>query len=86
MKTIILKELKMDFIHALQYLLNGKCIGILPGDNSNYIVNYKPTWMNKESPDYLLKWNNSKEDNGIRTDQFLDDWYPVIIDHNDISL
>lgn len=87
MKTITL-ELEMNFTDAVQYLLDGKCIGIKPKGNSNFIVKYKPHWMNQTSPDYLLCWNRSvkegKGNEGIRTDQYIETWQPVVIDANDL--
>ena len=50
MKTIIL-ETEMNFIDAVQYLLEGKCIGISPKGNSDFLVKYKPHWMNQKSKD-----------------------------------
>ena len=87
MKTIAL-ELEMNFTDAVRYLLDGKCIGIKPKGNSNFIVNYKPHWMNQASHDYLLCWSRSvrkgKGDEGIRTDQYIGTWQPVVIDTNDL--
>lgn len=83
MKTIVLTDVALPFDKALRYLFNGKCLGIKPESSSNYIVLFKPAWMNKESPDYILKWNNPN-DMEIRTDQFLGVWFPVIVDHRTI--
>lgn len=84
MRTITL-ETKMTFAEALQYLMDGKCIGIKPQTNSNFLVRYHPKWMNQESPDYILKWNRSEKDEGIRTNQYLEEWYAVIIDHRELK-
>jgi len=80
----------MTFTEALEYLMQGKCVGIKPSTNSNFIVRYKPKWMNAESPDYMLCWNRSEHKDGradcsIRTNQYLEEWYPVIIDHRELS-
>lgn len=87
MKTITL-EIEMNFTDAVKYLLDGKCIGIKPQDNSNFIVKYKPHWMNQESSDYNLCWNRTVKDGkgseGIRTDQYIGVWHPVVIDANDL--
>ncbi len=84
MKTITLNQ-KMSFNEALQYLLDGKCVGIRPMTNSNYIELFKPGWMNPDSPDYFLRWNDSIDNSDIRSNQFLEEWYPVVVDHRTIS-
>ena len=87
MKTIIL-ETEMNFIDAVQYLLEGKCIGISPKGNSDFLVKYKPHWMNQKSKDYLLCWNRSvvkgEGNEGVRTNQYAGVWRPVIVDSNDL--
>lgn len=69
--------------------MDGKCIGIRPKGNSNFIVKYKPHWMSRTSPNYSLCWSRSvKEGNGnegIRSDQYLGRWQPVVLDTNDLS-
>lgn len=71
--------------------MEGKCLGIIPKGNtgSTYIVMYHPKWMNQESEDFLLCWSNSikdgKGDEGIRTNQFLGKWLPVIVDYREIK-
>tara|TARA_R110001632_G_scaffold123505_1_gene236245 strand:- start:769 stop:1026 length:258 start_codon:yes stop_codon:yes gene_type:complete len=84
MRTITL-DTEMTFNDALTYLMEGKCIGIRPTTNSSYIERYKPSWMNKESPDYMLKWSGADNGNEIRTNQYLESWYPVIVDHREID-
>lgn len=88
MKTITL-EPWLTFKEALQSLLDGKCIGIRPEGNANFIIKYKPIWMNEFSLDYGLCWNRSVKENGIgnemiRTNQYLENWQLVVIDHNDL--
>ena len=87
MRTLTLEN-ELSFTDAVQNLLDGKCIGIKPKGNSNFIVKYKPHWMNQSSPDYLLCWNRSVKDGkgneGIRTDQYTSAWLPVVIDSNDL--
>ena len=87
MKTITLEN-ELSFTDAVQHLLDGKCVGIRPKGNSNFVVKYKPHWMNQSSPDYLLCWNRSvkegKGNEGIRTDQYTSVWQPVVIDANDL--
>lgn len=78
----------MSFIEACQYLLDGKCIGIKPSGNANFLVKYKPHWMNQESNGQLC-WSRSltKDDqasNSILMDQYLGKWFPVVIDSNDL--
>ena len=84
MKTIVL-DTEMSFNEALNYLMDGKCVGIKPTTNSNYIERYKPTWMNEKSQDYMLRWNGKDNGNGIRTNQYLESWYPVIVDHRELG-
>jgi len=74
-------EKKLTFRMALQKLLDGKCIGIRPDGNLKYVVLFKPYWINKYSPDYMLMWNDTNEDSKITTNQFLGIWQLVIIDH-----
>jgi hypothetical protein len=85
MKTITL-DVEMNFTDAVQYLLDGKCIGIRPKGNSNFVVKYKPDWMNQISEEYLLCWNRTVKDGkgneSIRTNQYLKLWSPVVIDTN----
>ncbi len=83
MRTITLHT-EMSFNSALTYLMEGKCIGIRPGQNINYVIRYKPHWMNQESEDYMIKWNDTEE-SAIRTNQYLESWYPVIVDHREIN-
>lgn len=87
MKTITLEE-EMNFTDAVQCLLDGKCIGIRPKYNTDFLVKYKPNWMNQTSPDYLLCWNRTVKEGqgteGIRTDQYLGAWKLVIINSNDL--
>lgn len=87
MRTITL-EVQMTFNEALNYLMEGKCIGIKPKGNGSFLVKYKPHWMNKDSSDYILCWNRTYKDGevdqGIRTNQYLDEWNPVIIDCNNL--
>ncbi len=84
MKVITL-EVEMSFNDALKYLVEGKCLGIRPGINTNYMVLSKDSCMNPDSPDYILIWRGSRNDSKIRTNQFLEMWYPVIVDHRDIT-
>ena len=65
-------------------MLDGKCLGIRPGNNTNFVEMYKPGWMNAQSPDFMLRWHRSENDADIRTNQFLEQWYPVIIDHRQL--
>lgn len=87
MRTITLEN-EMPFTDAVQYLLDGKCVGIRPKGNCNFIVKYKSHWLNQSSPDYFLCWSRSvKEGKGnesIRTNQYTGMWLPVVIDANDL--
>jgi hypothetical protein len=87
MRTITLKT-KMTFLEALDCLMSGVCIGIKPSTNTGFIVRYKPKWMNQKSPDYCLCWNSTQNkeiiDDSIRTNQYLEDWYLVVIDHREL--
>ena len=79
-------ETEMSFLEALQNLEEGKCIGIKPKGNSNFLVKYKPHWMNQDSPDNMLCWDRSvKEGKGtenVRTNQYLGKWFLVVINTN----
>ena len=87
MKVITLNT-PMSFTEAVQFLLSGKCIGIRPEGNNNFIVAYTPIWMNKDSVDYQLCWSRSVKDGigntSIRATQYLGKWFPVVIDSNDL--
>ena len=88
MKTITLPG-EITFTTALDKLMSGECIGIRPDGNSNYVELYKPGWMSKKSPDYMLRWNGSTSDAtsdaNIRSNQYLGVWNLVIVDHRTLS-
>lgn len=78
--TVTLNQ-ELSFQEALQNLLDGRCIGIRPGDNTSYLELYKPTWM-RAADDYMLRWHGTKSDLSVRTSQFsTPTWKLVIIDH-----
>ena len=87
MKVITL-DIEMSFTEAFKYLSEGKCIGIRPEGNNNFIVTYQPIWMNEDSSDYQLCWSRSVKDGigntSIRATQYLGKWFPVVIDSNDL--
>lgn len=83
MKTITL-EVEMNFNDALQYLLDGKCLGIRPINNSGYVELFKPKGINPKSPDFMLRWDSSDDNCHIRTNQFLEKWNPVIVNHKNL--
>ena len=79
----------MLFTDAVKCLLAGQCIGIKPKGNSNFIVKYKPDWMNQNSDDFILCWNRSVKKDGkgnesIRTDLIVGIRLLVVIDTNDL--
>jgi hypothetical protein len=77
------------FAEALKKLADGECIGIRPGTNTNYVVAFKPHWMNPNSPDFMLVWSNSdarSPDAMIRSNQFLETWFLVVVDHRTLSV
>ena len=80
LKTLTL-DTPLSFHDALQYLLEGKCLGVRPGNNSGYVELFKPRWMNQDSPDWMLRWHGTDNDSNIRSNQFLESWFPVIVDH-----
>ena len=86
MKTITLEN-ELNFTDALQSLLDGKCIGIRPKGNANYIIKFQPNWMEK-SKDYCIGWHRSFKDGKcnqeIRVEQYLDVWFLVVIDCNSL--
>lgn len=87
MKTITLEN-ELSFTDAVQQLLDGKCIGIKPKGSINFIVKYKSNCISRSSPHYLLCWNRSvkegKGDQMIRIDQYMDTWFLVVINTNDL--
>lgn len=83
-KTITL-ETELSFAEALQGILDGKWLGIRPGKNTNYVELFKPQWMNEKSPDSILRWNRSDGDSEIRSSQYMEKWYPVVVDHRTLS-
>lgn len=84
LKTITL-DTSLTFQEALQHLMDGKCLGIRPGNNTGFIELHKPHWMNQSSPDSFLRWHGNSGDAGIRTNQYLEPWHPVIIDHRTLA-
>lgn len=84
LKTITL-DIPLTFQEAMQYLIAGKCLGIRPGTNTGFVELYKPHWMNSASPDSMLRWHGESGNAGIRTNQYLETWYPVIIDHRTLA-
>lgn len=83
LRTITL-DTPLTFQEALQHMLDGKCLGIRPEKNTNFVEMYKPHWMSTQSPDFMLRWHRSENDMSIRTNQFLERWFPVIIDHRNL--
>jgi len=71
----------LEFKDALKALLDGKCLGIRPGNNTGFIEAYKPHWMNQSSPDFMLRWHGSEGTAEIRSNQYLETWTMVILDH-----
>lgn len=87
MKTIT-QTTPYTFHEALQKLTAGECIGIRPGANTGYVVAFRPNWMNQQSPDFMLVWNNSDPrapDAMIRSNQFLETWFLVVVDHRTLG-
>jgi hypothetical protein len=77
------------FTEALKKLSDGECIGIRPGQNTGYVVAYRPNWMNQQSPDFMLVWSTSdarSPDAMIRSNQFLETWFLVVVDHRTLSV
>lgn len=76
------------FAEALKKLVEGECIGIRPGSNTNFVVAFRPAWMNQQGPDFMLVWNDCdvrSPDAMIRSNQFLETWFLVVIDHRTLS-
>jgi hypothetical protein len=84
LRTITLAT-PLTFAEALQQLLDGKCLGIRPGANTRYVEMFKPGWMNPNSPDFMLRWHGSDDDASIRSNQYLETWFPVIVDHRALA-
>lgn len=71
----------LTFTEALQALLDGKCLGIRPGQNTHYVELWRPGWQRS---DWQLRWCGSGEQS-IRTNQFQGEWHLVIIDHRTLT-
>lgn len=71
----------MTFHEALQALEDGKCLGIRPGANMNYLELWRPHW---KRGGWQLRWNRSESDQGVNTEQFLGEWRMVIVDHRQL--
>jgi hypothetical protein len=84
-RTITLPQ-EMSFAEGLQAMLDGKCLGIRPGRNTNYIEFYTPAWM-RSTTEFMLRWNGSNNTNSadIRSNQYLETWYPVVIGHRTLG-
>jgi hypothetical protein len=77
------------FTEALQKLVSGECVGIRPNTNTNFVVAFRPHWMNQNSPDFMLVWCDSdarSPDAMIRSNQFLETWFLVVIDHRTLNV
>lgn len=77
-----------SFTDALKKLAAGECIGLRPGRNTNFVVAFRPHWMNQESPDFMLVWSDSdaRSPNAmIRSNQFMEQWFLVVVDHRTLG-
>jgi hypothetical protein len=86
MRTITLTT-PMSFTEALARMIAGECLGIRPGKNTNYVVAFKPPWMNTNGSDFMLCWQDSdarSPNSQIRSNQFMEEWYLVIADHRSL--
>ena len=77
LKVIELSEV-VPFAQALRQLIDGKCIGIRPGANQNYLV-IAPKGIIKN----VLQWKGG--DTGIRADQYLEEYRCLILDHRQFT-
>jgi len=84
MRTITLTT-PLTFTEALGKLIAGECLGIRPEKNAYYVKPFKPAWMNKESPDFMLGWESGAGsgdvDTQIRSNQYMEKWFLVVADH-----
>ena len=83
LKTITLPQ-EYSFHEALNQLLAGTCLGMRPGKNLNYVELFKPAWVNERGPGSLLRWNGSDGTADIRTDQYMESWQLVVLDHRQL--
>lgn len=78
---VITLDNPMSFHEALKELESGKCLGIRPLGNSRYIELFRPAW---KSTGWQLRWNQTEECQAINVDQFLGEWFLVVVDHRDL--
>lgn len=79
MKTITLKDNPLSLTLAIQWLEQGKCLGIKPGDNATHMV-----LQNPERGPQRLVWERG--DSGtMMTEQITGEWYPVIAVHRTLK-
>lgn len=88
MKTIT-QPSPYSFLEALQKLSNGECLGIRPEKNLQFMIPYRP--YNPQSTDFCLIWSRAGEvdpqaTSEARSDQYLGDWFLVIVDHRDLPI
>lgn len=90
MTHTITLDTPMTFLEAMQYLVDGKCVGIKPVTNSNYLVPYKPHFWNQNDKRIALAWFRSLKDNKVDTtlssESYLGEWFPVILDARRLPL
>jgi hypothetical protein len=84
MTHTITLDTPMNFLEAMQYLADGKCVGIKPKGNSHYLVPYRPHFWNAKDKRIALAWYRSYKDgtvsNTISDESYLGEWFPVVLD------
>jgi len=64
---------------AMEWLKEGRCLGIKPGSNLRYM-----TLLTPERGSVKLVWAGST-DGSMMAEQITDDWFPVIVDHRALN-
>lgn len=83
MKTITL-DTGMTFTEAIQYIIDGKCIGIKPDDDIAYLVIKKGMLCWKEFNTPFGDGKGEEDNTGVLIELYSLPWYPVVIDHREI--
>lgn len=75
MKTITLTDTPLTLETAINWIKEGRCLGIKPGANTNYMVINIP-----ERGPQRLYWAG-QTDGTMMIEQITGEWFPVIADH-----
>ena len=91
MRTIT-QTAPLSFHDALTALTNGECVGIRPGNNASFCTLFRYSVFHDREPS-LFGWFAHIHDPAkppeavnthIRAEQFLGEWFLVVVDHRDL--